>query len=48
MEGSKECDLVIAVLMYAVRCLAECDLVALRNMNFGPKEIGAERNRSLT
>ena len=48
MEGSKECDLVIAVLMYAVRCLAECDLIALRNMNFGPKEIEALREMSIS
>jgi len=43
MEGSKEADLVAAVLMYAMRCLAEGDQVALRNMNFGPKEIEALR-----
>ena len=30
-----------AVLMYALRCLAEGDRAALRNMNFGPREIEA-------
>ena len=39
MEGTKEADLVTAVLKYAMRCLAEGDQVALRNMNFGVKEI---------
>ena len=39
MEGTKEADLVTAVLMYAMRCLAEGDQMALRNMNFGVKEI---------
>lgn len=48
MDGSKESDLVIAVLMYAVRCLAECDLAALRSMNFGPKEIEALREMSVS
>jgi hypothetical protein len=48
MNGSKESDLVIAVLMYAVRCLAECDLAALRSMNFGPKEIEALREMSVS
>jgi len=31
------------VLMYAMRCLAEGDQTALRNMNFGVKEIEALR-----
>ena len=48
MDGSKESDLVIAVLMYAVRCLAEGDLAALRSMNFGPKEIEALREMSIS
>ncbi len=39
MKGSKEAELVGAVLMYAVRCLGEGDLVALRNMKFGAREI---------
>ena len=43
MEGTKEADLVTAVLMYAMRCLAEGDQAALRNMNFGIKEIEALR-----
>jgi hypothetical protein len=43
MEGTKEADLVTAVLMYAMRCLAEGDQAALRNMNFGVKEIDALR-----
>jgi len=43
MEGTKEADLVTAVLMYAMRCLAEGDQAALRNMNFGVKEIEALR-----
>ena len=47
MDGTKEADLVTAVLMYAIRCLAEGDQAALRNMNFGPKEIEALREMSL-
>jgi len=43
MEGTKEADLITAVLMYAMRCLAEGDQTALRNMNFGIKEIEALR-----
>jgi hypothetical protein len=43
MDGTKEADLVTAVLMYAMRCLAEGDQTALRNMNFGVKEIEALR-----
>ena len=39
MNGTKEADLTTAVLMYAMRCLAEGDQAALRNMNFGVKEI---------
>ncbi len=48
MEGSKESDLVTAILMYAIRCLAEGDHIALRNMNFGPREIEALREMSLS
>jgi hypothetical protein len=48
MDGSKESDLVTAVLMYAIRCLAEGDYAALRSMNFGPKEIEALREMSLS
>lgn len=43
MNGTKEADLTTAVLMYAMRCLAEGDQMALRNMNFGVKEIEALR-----
>lgn len=45
--GTKESDLVTAVLLYAMRCLAENDQHALRAMNFGPKEIAALRELSL-
>ncbi len=47
MEGTKEADLVSAVLMYAIRCLAEEDQAALRDMKFGPKEIEALREMRL-
>lgn len=47
MQGTKESDLVTAVLMYALRCLAEGDQIALRNMNFGPREIEALREMTL-
>ncbi len=47
MRGTKEAELVTAVLMYALRCLAEGDQVALRNMNFGPREIEALREMTL-
>lgn len=47
MEGSKETELVMAVLLYAVRCLLEGDQAALRDMNFGPKEIEALREMKL-
>ena len=47
MEGTKEADLITAVLMYAIRCLAEGDQAALRNMRFGPAEIEALREMSL-
>ncbi|MDE0249999.1 MAG: DUF2857 domain-containing protein [Gammaproteobacteria bacterium] len=47
MNATREADLVSAVLMYAIRCLAECDWVALRNMKFGPKEIDALRGMSV-
>ncbi len=48
MKGTKEADLVSAVLMYATRCLAEGDLVALRNMKFGAREIEALREMSVS
>lgn len=37
-----------AVLMYAIRCLAESDYPSLSNMNFGPREIEALREMSLS
>ncbi len=39
MNGTKESELVTSILRYAIRCLAEGDHAALRNMNFGPREI---------
>lgn len=39
MSTSKESDLTAAVLLYAVRCLIEGDQLALRAMQFGPKEV---------
>lgn len=48
MQGTKESDLVTAILLYAIRCLAEGDYPALRNMNFGPREIEALREMSLS
>jgi len=47
MQGTKESDLVTAILMYALRCLAEGDQIALRDMNFGPREIEALREMTL-
>ena len=47
MKGTKEAELITAVLMYAIRCLAEGDLVALRAMKFGAREIEALREMSL-
>ena len=47
MEGTKEADLVAAVLLYAIRCLAEGDQTALRSMKFGPREIEALREMNL-
>ena len=47
MQATKESDLVTAILMYALRCLAEGDQIALRNMNFGPREIEALRAMTL-
>ena len=45
--GSKEAELVTAVLLYAVRCLAEGDWAALRSMRFGSCEIEVLRTLSL-
>ena len=47
MIGTKEADLVTAVLLYAMRCLAEGDHHALRTMQFGPREIEALRALNL-
>jgi hypothetical protein len=47
MQGTKESDLVTAVLMYALRCLVEGDQIALRHMNFGPREIEVLREMTL-
>ena len=47
MSGSKEAELITAVMMYAVRCFVEGDLHALKEMNFGPKEFGALREISM-
>lgn len=44
MSASKEAELITAVLLYAVRCLAEGDQHALQEMNFGPKELAALRD----
>lgn len=41
--NTKEGSLVSAVLMYAMRCLAEGDVLALQRMQFGDKEIAALR-----
>ena len=47
MKGTKESDLVAAVLLYASRCLAEGDQHALRDMGFGHKEVEAMRRLNL-
>lgn len=47
MSSNKEADLTSAVLLYAVRCLAEGDQQALRSMNFGPKELDALKDMNL-
>lgn len=47
MSQSKEAELITAVLMYAMRCLVEGDQSALRNMNFGPKEMEALQSMNL-
>lgn len=41
MIGSKEAELITAVVLYAMRCLSEGDQHALRTMKFGPREIDA-------
>lgn len=47
MSSNKEADLTTAVLLYAMRCLAEGDQQALRAMNFGPKELNALKEMNL-
>lgn len=47
MASNKEADLTTAVLLYAMRCLAEGDQQALRDMNFGPKELEALKGMNL-
>lgn len=47
MERTKESDLVTAVLLYAMRCLAEGDQGALRSMDFGPREVEGLRELTL-
>lgn len=47
MKGAKEAELVTAVLLYAMRCLAEGDQHALRSMGFGAREIEALKDLSL-
>ena len=48
MSSNKEADLTTAVLLYAMRCLAEGDQQALRTMNFGPRELQALKEMSLS
>jgi len=47
VSGTKEADLVVAVLLYAMRSLAEGDQHALRSMRFGPNEVSALRELHL-
>lgn len=47
MSSNKEADLTTAVLLYAMRCMAEGDQRALRAMNFGPKELDALKEMNL-
>jgi Protein of unknown function (DUF2857) len=47
MPSNKEADLTTAVLLYAMRCVAEGDQQALRSMNFGPKELEALKEMNL-
>ena len=46
--NTKEGSLVSAVLMYAMRCLAEGDMLALQHMQFGEKEVEALRELRAT
>jgi len=47
MIGNKESELTTAIMQYAIRCLSEGDQAALRNMNFGPREVEALREMNL-
>ena len=47
MSAGKEAELMTAVMLYAVRCFAEGDTDALKEMNFGPKELRALREISM-
>ena len=47
MMGNKESELTTAIMQYAIRCVAEGDQPALRNMNFGPREVDALREMNL-
>lgn len=47
MMSNKETELTTAIMLYAMRCLAEGDQSALRNMNFGPREVEALREMSI-
>lgn len=47
MALSKEAELVTSVLLYASRCMAEGDQVALRSLNFGTRELEALRGLDL-
>ena len=41
MNKTKEGDLVLAILIYAMRCYVEGDWLSLRQMQFGEKEVAA-------
>ena len=45
--ANKESELTTAIMQYAIRCLSEGDQAALRNMNFGPREVEALREMNL-
>ncbi len=47
MLSNKDAELTAAVMLYALRCLTEGDTAALRNMNFGPREIEVLREMNL-
>jgi len=47
MMGNKDSELTTAIMQYAIRCLVEGDQQALRNINFGPREVEALREMNL-